>query len=78
MRSWHGVRNPKQKQLALSGKTGQMQGSQVGNSTKLVACWEDSWLGGGGGGGGGLFGSIFCWDVCELAVGYVICKGGGG
>jgi hypothetical protein len=42
---------------------------------KLVACWEDSWLGGGGGGGGGLFGSVFGWDVCELAVGYVICKG---
>jgi hypothetical protein len=31
-----------------------------------------------GGGGGGLFGSIFGWDVCEFAVGYVICKGGGG
>jgi hypothetical protein len=25
-----------------------------------------------------LFGSIFGWDVCELAVGYVICKGVGG
>jgi hypothetical protein len=47
--------------------------SKVG---KLVACWEDSWLGGGG--GGGLFDSIFGWDVCEFAVGYVICKGGGG
>jgi hypothetical protein len=29
-------------------------------------------------GGGGLFGSIFCWDVCVLVVGYVICKGGEG
>jgi hypothetical protein len=48
----------------------------VGNSTKLVACWEDSWLGVGG--GGGSFGSIFGWDVCELVVMYVICKGGGG
>jgi hypothetical protein len=29
-------------------------------------------------GEGGLFGSTFGWDVCELAVGYVICKGSGG
>jgi hypothetical protein len=41
---------------------------------KLVACWEDSWFGGGG----GLFGSAFGWDVCELAMGYVICRGAGG
>jgi hypothetical protein len=45
MRSWHRVRNPKQKQPALSGKTGWTQCSRVGNSTKLVACCEDSWLG---------------------------------
>jgi hypothetical protein len=38
----------------------------------LVACW-DSWLVGGS--GGGLFGSVFGWDVCELVVGYVICRG---
>jgi hypothetical protein len=31
-----------------------------------------------GGGGGRLFGSIFGWDICELAVGYVICRVGGG
>jgi hypothetical protein len=41
---------------------------------KLVACGDDSWLGGGG----GLFGSIFGWDVCELVAGYVICKGARG
>jgi hypothetical protein len=29
-------------------------------------------------GGGGLFGSVFGWDVRALAIGYVICKGGGG
>jgi hypothetical protein len=41
--------------------------------------WETGcFLGGAliwGWGEGGLFGSVFCWDVCELAVGYVICKG---
>jgi hypothetical protein len=43
---------------------------------KLVAYWEGSWLVGGG--GCGLFGSVFGWDVCELTVGYVICRGGRG
>jgi hypothetical protein len=39
---------------------------------KLVACWEGSWLVRGG--GGGLFGSVFVWHICMLAVGYVICR----
>jgi hypothetical protein len=46
---------------------------KVGN---LVACWEGSWLVGGG--GAGLFGSVFGWDVCELAFGYVIYRVGEG
>jgi hypothetical protein len=45
---------------------------------KLVPSWEGSLLVGGGGGGGGLFGSVFGWDVCELVVGYVICRVGRG
>jgi hypothetical protein len=41
----------------------------------FVVCCE-SWFVGGG--GGRLLGSVFSSDVCEFAVGYVICRGCGG
>jgi hypothetical protein len=41
--------------------------------------WETGCLLGGvliwGCGGGGLFGFVYGQDVCELVVGYLICKG---